>query len=168
MRNSRRMKQTRNIFALLAMSALAAICGFAQISEKPTKNPNYDAALAKKVGADKMGMRSYVLAILKTGPKDSEIKGKEREELFKGHFANINRLASEGKLSVAGPFGKNDKTFRGLYVFNVTTVEEAVALVATDPVVKSRVMIFDLLPWYGSAALMEVNRIHNTISEENP
>ena len=162
------MNATKNVIAMLAMSALAAVCGFAQTSEKATKNPNYDAALAKKVGADKMGMRSYVLAILKTGPKDGDIKGKEREELFKGHFANINRLAAEGKLSVAGPFGKNDKTFRGLYVFNVATVDEASALVATDPVVKAGIMIFDLLPWYGSAALMEVNRIHNTISEDNP
>src|SRR3546814_17470548 len=77
------------------------------------------------------------------------------------------RSATEGKLSVAGPFGKNDKTFRGLYVFNVTAVEEALALVGTDPVVKSGVMVFDLLPWYGSAALMEVNRIHNNIAERS-
>ncbi len=162
------MKTTRNIFAMFAMAALAAICGFAQSPEKPTKNPNFDAALAKKVGADKRGMRNYVLAILKTGPKDAEIKGKERDDLFKGHFANINRLAAEGKLSVAGPFGKNDKTFRGLYIFNVKTVDEALALVNTDPVIKSGVMVFDLIPWYGSAALMEVNRIHNIISEDNP
>jgi uncharacterized protein YciI len=162
------MKTTKSLVAMFAMTALAAICGFAQTADKPTKNPNFDAALARKVGADKRGRRSYVLAILKTGPKDAEIKGKERDEIFKGHFANINRLASEGKLSVAGPFGKNDKTFRGLYVFNVATVEEALALVGTDPVVKSGVMIFDLIPWYGSAALMEVNRIHNTISEDNP
>ena len=153
---------------MFAMAALAAICGFAQSPDKPTKNPNFDAALAKKVGADKMGMRSYVLAILKTGPKDAEIKGKEREDLFKGHFANINRLAAEGKLAIAGPFEKNEKTFRGLYIFNVKTVDEAMALVTTDPVVKSGVMVFDLIPWYGSAALMEVNRIHKTISEDNP
>lgn len=162
------MKTTKNIFGMLAMASLAAICGFAQTPEKPTKNPNYDSALARKLGADKMGMRSYVLAILKTGPKDAEIKGKDREDLFKGHFANINRLAKEGLLSVAGPFGKNDKTFRGLYIFNVKTAEEAQALVNTDPVIKAGVMIFDLIPWYGSAALMEVNRIHGVISEDNP
>ena len=149
------------------MSALAAICGFAQTSEKPTKNPNYDAALARKVGADKSGMRSYVLAILKTGPKEAEITGDERKKMFEGHFANINRLATEGKLAIAGPFGKNEKTFRGLYIFNVKTVEEAQALVNTDPVIKSGMMIAELVPWYGSAALMEVNRIHNTITENN-
>lgn len=153
---------------MFAMAALAAICGFAQSPDKPTKNPNFDAPLAKKVGADKMGMRSYVLAILKTGPKDAEIKGKERDNMFKGHFANMGRLAGEGKLSVAGPFAKNDKTFRGLFILNVATVDEAQALVNTDPVVKSGMMIVDLVPWYGSAALMEVNRIHKTIAEDNP
>jgi len=161
------MKTIKNLTVMLAMSALAAICGFAQTSEKPTKNPNYDAALARKVGADKSGMRSYVLAILKTGPKDAEITGDERKKMFEGHFANINRLATEGKLAIAGPFGKNEKTFRGLYIFNVKTVEEAQALVNTDPVIKSGMMIAELVPWYGSAALMEVNRIHNTITENN-
>ncbi|MEJ7622985.1 MAG: YciI family protein [Pyrinomonadaceae bacterium] len=162
------MKATRNILAMLAMSALAAICGFAQTSEKPTKNPKYDAAFARKVGADKMGMRSYVLAILKTGPKDAEIKGDERKKMFEGHFANISRMAAEGKLAIAGPFGKNDKTFRGLYIFTVATVDEAAALVNTDPVIKSGMMIAELVPWYGSAALMEVNRLHDMLSEDNP
>jgi uncharacterized protein YciI len=162
------MKTTKSIFGMLAMAALAAICGFAQSPDKPTKNPNYDAALARKVGADKMGMRSYVLAILKTGPKDAELKGKEREDLFKGHFANMNRLAKERMLSLAGPFAKNDKAFRGLFILNVKTLEEAQALVSIDPVIKAGVMIADLVPWYGSAALMEVNRIHGVISEDNP
>ena len=162
------MKTTRNVFTMFAMAALAAICGFAQTPEKPTKNPNFNAELARKVGADKMGMRSYVLAILKTGPKDVEFKDKEREEIIKGHFANINRLADEGKLSLAGPFGKNDRSFRGLFILNVTSLEEAEALVITDPVVSSGIMIVDLVPWYGSAGLMEVNRIHKSISENNP
>lgn len=153
---------------MFAMAALGAISGFAQTAEKPTKNPNFDSVLAKKVGADKNGMRSYVLAILKTGPKDADIKGKERDEMFKGHFANMVRLANEGKLAIAGPFGKNDRSFRGLFILNVKTEEEARALVDTDPVVRSGMMIVELVPWYGSAALMEVNRIHERISETNP
>ncbi len=153
---------------MFGMAALAAISGFAQAPDSSPKNPRFDAALAKKVGADKMGMRNYVLAILKTGPKDSEIKGKDREDMFKGHFANMKRLADAGMLSLAGPFGKNDRSFRGLYIFNVKTEEEARVLVETDPVVKSGMMIFDLVPWYGSAALIEVNKIHERIAETNP
>lgn len=112
-------------------------------------------------------MRNYVLAILKTGPKDAEIKGEARRELFKGHFANINRLAAEGKLAVAGPFGKNDKAFRGLFILAVATVEEAQKMTETDPTVKAGVLIVEYVPWFGSAALMLNNELHEKIAKEN-
>ena len=129
------------------------------------EEPRFDAELAKKVGADERGMRTYVLCILRTGPKDADIKGKEREEVFAGHFANIGRLADEGKLVVAGPFGKNDKAWRGLYIFNVATVEEAEKLVVLDPAVKASVFVADLTPWYGSAALMVVPETHKKLEK---
>ena len=124
----------------------------------------FDAELAKKLGADERGMRMYVLCILKTGPKDAEITGEARKEIFAGHFANIERLAGEGKLAVAGPFGKNDKSFRGLYIFNVSTIEEAEKLVVLDPAVKAGVFVPDLTLWYGSAAMMIVNDTHKKIT----
>src|SRR3954469_8999244 len=118
------MKRSRNILALFAMSALAAICGFAQAPDAAkAAASNYDAALAKNLGADERGMKMYVLCILKTGPNDAQIKGEERDGIFAGHFANITRLANEGKLAVAGPFEDNDKSYRGLYIFNVSTIE---------------------------------------------
>jgi uncharacterized protein YciI len=125
--------------------------------------PAFDPELAKKLGADERGMKTYVLCILKTGPKDAEIKGDARKEVFAGHFANIKRLADEGKLAVAGPFGKNDKTWRGLYIFNVATIEEAEKLVVLDPAVKAGVFVPDLTPWYGTAAMMVVNETHKRI-----
>lgn len=154
-------------FAAVAIMMLATISSFSQTDIK-SAGPSFDPELAKKLGADKMGMRNYILAILKTGPKDAEIKGEARSEMFKGHFSNMTRLANEGMLSVAGPFGKNDKTFRGLFILNVKTVEEAQKLVETDPTIKAGIFVVDLVPWYGSAGLMEVNRIHAKISQENP
>ncbi|MGC4045474.1 MAG: YciI family protein [Armatimonas sp.] len=75
-----------------------------------------------------------------------------------GTLANIQRLAKEGKLSVAGPFDKNDQNLRGLFILNVKTVDEAKRLVDTDPTIRAGVFVVDLVPWYGSAALMTVNR----------
>jgi uncharacterized protein YciI len=126
---------------------------------------SYDAELAKKLGADERGMRMYVLCILKTGPRDAEIKGAERDQIFAGHFANIGRLADEGKLAVAGPFGKNDRSYRGLYIFNVATVEEAEKLVVLDPAVKAGVFVPELTPWYGSAAMMIVSETHKRLEK---
>ena len=125
----------------------------------------FDPELAKRLGADERGMRMYVLCILKTGPKDAEITGEARKEIFAGHFANITRLADEGKLAVAGPFGKNDKAYRGLYIFNVATIEEAEKLVVLDPAVKAGVFVPDLTLWYGSAAMMAVNDTHKKIEK---
>jgi len=128
----------------------------------------FDADLAKKVGADEMGMKSYVFCILKTGLKDAEIKDKKkRSEIFAGHMANIKRLAGEGKLALAGPFGTNDRTYRGLFIFNVTTVEEAQKLVETDPVISSGMMVAELTPWYGSAATVLVNENHKKIAKKS-
>ena len=134
----------------LAILTLSLVCLSTGASAQP---PAFDAELAKKLGADERGMRMFVLCILKTGPKDGEIKGEERNQIFAGHFANIGRLADEGKLAVAGPFGKNDKSYRGLYIFNVATIEEAEKLVQLDPAVKAGVFVPDLTPWYGSAAM---------------
>lgn len=125
----------------------------------------FDPELAKRLGADERGMKMYVLCILKTGPKDAEVKGDERKEIFAGHFANIGRLADEGKLAVAGPFGKNDKSYRGLYIFNVATVEEAEKLVMLDPAVKAGVFVPELTVWYGSAAMMVVSETHKKLEK---
>lgn len=129
------------------------------------EEPAFDPELAKKLGADERGMKMFVLCILKTGPKDAEIKGDERKDIFAGHFANIGKLAGEGKLAVAGPFGKNDRSYRGLYIFNAATVEEAEALVVLDPAVKAGVFVYELTPWYGSAAMMAVNETHKRIEK---
>ncbi|MEP6789443.1 MAG: YciI family protein [Acidobacteriota bacterium] len=150
-------------FVLFSASSFAA---FAQTVERP-KNSSYDAVLAKKLGADERGMKMYVLCILKTGPKDAEFKGKERDDLFAGHFANIGRLADAGKLALAGPFGKNDRQYRGLFIFAVATVEEAQKLVETDPTVKAGVLVAELTPWYGTAAVMATPEMHKKIQKKS-
>ena len=148
------MKRTKWLLLVLTLAPL--VMG---------QESRFDAELAKKLGADERGMRNYVLCILKTGPKDAQIKGDDRKEIFAGHFANIKRLADEGKLVVAGPFGANEKSYRGLYIFNVATVEEAAKLVELDPAVKAGVFVPDLTPWYGSAAMMIVNETHKKIEK---
>jgi uncharacterized protein YciI len=160
------MKTLRNLGSVFAMIILSAVAGYAQSATTPV-NPKFDAELAKKLGADDMGLRPYVLAILKTGPNDATIKGEERTKLFQGHFANMTRLANEGKLAVAGPFGQNDKSFRGLFILAVPNVEAAKALADTDPTVKAGVFVVEYVPWYGTAALMQVTETHGKIAKKS-
>lgn len=122
--------------------------------ENTTDNPNYDKALAEKLKGDDYGMKSYMFVALKTGANTTTDK-KYIDSCFTGHMGNIGRLVDEGKLIVAGPFGKNNLTYRGLFIFNVATKEEAEALLKTDPAVNSGLLAYDLIPWYGSAAISE-------------
>jgi len=131
----------------------------------PTNMTNgYDEALANKLGADDYGMHQYVMAFLKKGPNRDRTK-EEAQELQKAHMDNINRLAEAGKLVLAGPF-MDDGEVRGIYIFDVKTIEEAKALTETDPAIQAGSLIMDLHPWYGSAALMQVNEIHKKVAKE--
>jgi uncharacterized protein YciI len=79
-------------------------------------------------------------------------------------MANINKLASEGKLVVAGPFDKNQLNYRGLFILNVRTIDEAKVLLEGDPTVKEKIFDTELIPWYGSAALGEYMETANKIT----
>ncbi len=145
-------------YQLLAALLLVATAGQAQTA--------YDAELAKRLGADEYGMRQYVMALLKEGPNRNRSPEAART-LQAGHMANINRLAAEGKLVLAGPFADNGP-LRGIYIFNVKTVAEAEALTRTDPAIEAGSLVMELHPWYGSAALMMVNEVHARIEQKKP
>lgn len=152
-----------NKTAAFAFLFLLAVChsAFADTPATAVETAR-DTALAEQLGADKNGMRHYVLVILKTG-KHRVPDGEARDEMFKGHFANMKRLADEGKLALAGPF--DEKTgWRGMFIFAVDNVEAAQSLVATDPVIKQGEMFAEYHMLYASAALMSVNGIHGKIS----
>lgn len=128
------------------------------------ENPQYDSVLAKKLGADDYGMKMYMLVILKSGPNEIS-DAQKRDSLFAGHLQNIKRLADEGKLVIAGPMGTNDKNYRGIFILNAATKEEALALLQTDPTIKEKLLEAELYPWYGSAALPEYLNTHEKIQK---
>lgn len=123
----------------------------------------YDAALAESLDADDYGMKNYVLVVLTTGNNDIS-DTEQRSRLFRGHFANMARLAKEKKLVLAGPLMEAGPR-RGLFIYNVATIEEAELLVNTDPAVKAGIFNYELTKLYSSAALLMVNDIHQTIQK---
>ena len=149
-------------FALLPMLVLFAGHAFATDQPVSTAASAYDPELAAQAGGDENGMRSYVLVILRTGPTRVP-DGDARKAMFAGHMANIRRLSDEGKLVLAGPFGDKDGDWRGLFVFAVADIEEAKALVATDPVIIQGEMVAEYHNWYGSAATVLLPGLHEKI-----
>ncbi len=156
---------------LTAVIGLLAACSAPQHAVQPVaQEPEpveaggvYDEDLATELRADEYGMAQYVVVFLKRGPNQDQSE-EEAMELQKAHLANIQRLADEGKLLLAGPF-MDDGDVRGIYIFDVTTVDEARELTATDPAIKAGRLEMELRPWFGSAAVREVNAIHERIAK---
>jgi len=126
-----------------------------------------DSLLAVQLSADEYGMKTYVMALLKRGPRLRMIDSVTATNLQKAHMANITRLADEGKLVIAGPFMDNTD-LKGIYIFDVKTIQEAQKLCETDPAIKAGSLMMELHPWYGSAAMMQIPAIHNKIAKKQP
>jgi uncharacterized protein len=163
------MKAMKYILIIIAAFLIMPTPGQSK-SDKDTltANPNYDKALADKLGADDYGMKSYFLVILKSGTNtttDSELIS----ESFRGHMDNITRLVEEGKLIVAGPLGKNENNFRGIFVLNnIKSIEEVKGLLQADLAIKNGLLGYEIFTWYGPAALPEYLPFSDKIWKSKP
>lgn len=155
---------------VVGMLAIAGVMfGQQQVAnDSTTANPKFDKELARKLGGDDYGMKSYILVILKTGK--ATITDKELiNESFTAHMANINRLVEEGKLIVAGPLGMNSNNYRGIFILqSVGSLDDAKELLQTDLAIKNGLLDFDLYTWYGSAALPEYLPVSDKIWKLKP
>lgn len=93
-------------------------------------------------------MKTYYFVFLKRGTS-IDIDSTKLAEIQKAHLANIQRLADEGKLSIAGPF-LDDSDLRGIFILNASSMEEAVEWVETDPAIKAGRLSYEIKPWYGA------------------
>lgn len=151
----------KSIFSILLILSVTVIANC------QTANPGYDSTLARKLGADDYGMKMYVMVILKTGTNNEQDKAK-RDTLFAGHMRNIRRMADIGKLVVAGPLSANEETYRGIFILDVKTFEEAASLLESDPTVTEKIFEPLYFKWYGSAALSEYLGSRDKIRKINP
>jgi uncharacterized protein YciI len=96
---------------------------------------------------DEFQMKQYFMVFLKSGlnrTQDSATAARIQE----GHLNNISRLFEEKKMILAGPF-MDKGIYRGIFIFDVATSEEAVQLLQTDPAIKSGRLDYEIHPWYG-------------------
>jgi uncharacterized protein YciI len=127
---------------LLVSLALAAAPG----------GPTAPATGASEKGPLGYEMSHYVVAFLYRGPSWSAEETPESAKIQEAHLANIQRLADEKKLLLAGPF-TDGGDLRGLFVLDVPTVDEAKALCDTDPAVRAGRLRVELHPWYSAKGI---------------
>jgi uncharacterized protein YciI len=112
-------------------------------------HPWWSEDIFKKADTSPLKLETVYFGFLKSGPnrKPGDGTTPEIQELQKAHIANINRLAETKKLVMAGPFG-DDGDYRGIFVFRVSSLQEAQELAATDPMIKIDRLRLDLHPWH--------------------
>lgn len=87
--------------------------------------------------------KSYTFVFLHTNSAAAQAAKDTVEKLMKGHLANIERLANEGKLLAAGPFEGGG----GLFILNTTSKDEAWEWLKTDPGIQADRWKVEMLPY---------------------
>lgn len=143
---------------------LSVLLSVSTVLSAQDENPAYNPELATQLGADDYGMKWYVLVILKTGT-NTTLEKPVLDSLFAGHMQTIRQLSDQGKLIVAGPIARNANAYRGIFILDAATLEEANQLLLNDPTIRENVLSADLYRWYGSAALPVYIETHEKIGK---
>lgn len=93
-------------------------------------------------------MKRYVFMLLKSGETRSQ-DSLEAAKIQELHLAHLSKMTESGKLIVAGPF-ENGGENRGLLIFDVETVEEAMKLEGEDPAVQAGRLKMEAFYWWGA------------------
>ncbi len=82
-----------------------------------------------------------VLVVLRAPTPPKPLDAARSQQLMAAHMANINRLVKEETMLFAGPLVQSKQTMdeRGIFMLDVPTLEQARAVVATDPAVAAGV-----------------------------
>ncbi len=94
-------------------------------------------------------MKRYVFMLLNNGETKSTTK-EEAAKYQEMHMAHLAKMAESGKLIVAGPFDGDKGDHRGLLIFDVETVDEALKLEGEDPMVKTDRLRMEAFYWWGA------------------
>jgi len=100
--------------------------------------PTYDVAQPST-------LEPFVFGFLVRGANTSQDKAAS-DDIQKGHLSYMETLHAQGKLVVAGPFA-DDAPARGIVIYRVKTIADAMALAADDPAVKAGRLKLEAYPW---------------------
>ena len=128
------------LICLMLVFAFTTTEGVAQQkAAKPNPKP------AAKPAAPQNQMKTYYMVFLKKGPNRTHDSA-TAATIQAGHMANIQKLAQQKILKVAGPF-LDDGDLRGIFILDVATPEEAKRLTDADPAVQAGRLIMEIHPW---------------------
>jgi len=87
--------------------------------------------------------KTYSFVFLHKKSSAEQMPKEQLDKIMEGHLANIERLAKEGKLLVAGPFDGGG----GIFILNTTSTDEARQWLSTDPGIQANRWDIEVLPY---------------------
>ena len=115
---------------------------FAQADNKKDS----DNSMSVKIGDSTFVIKQFYFVMLSDGPNRSQ-DSVTAARIQDAHLKNISRLAQNGKLVVAGPFG-DEGNWKGVFIFNCKSKEETEELVKSDPAVQAGRLKYEIHPWW--------------------
>ena len=123
----------------LILCMLVSVASFQAYSQREFKIKQGDTTLV---------MKRYVFMLLNEGSKrdqDSATVTKIQD----GHMKHINEMAQTGKMVIAGPFEDGGK-HRGILIFDVDSISQAIRIESTDPAVLSGRLEMQVIYWWAA------------------
>lgn len=118
---------------------IASFISFHSLAQREFKTKGVDTTYV---------MKRYVFMLLNEGPNrthDSITAAKIQE----GHMKHLGEMAKTGKLVMAGPFENGGKQ-RGILIFDVDSLAQAVRMESTDPAVSSGRLEMQAIYWWAA------------------
>ncbi len=115
------------------------------------------AAPPQETTMPKFDLGEYQFGILRRGAQWEPTTDANKDALTKlqaGHMANIQKMASAGKLVAAGPMG-DDGEIRGIFICQAGTIEAAQALATDDPMIQAGRLKLDWYVWQAPKGIGE-------------
>jgi len=102
----------------------------------------------KMPGDSGIVMKRYVFMLLNEGKKRDQ-DSIALVNIQEGHMQHIREMAKTGKMIIAGPFDNGGK-HRGILIFDVDSISQAIRMEATDPAVLSGRLEMEAIYWYAA------------------
>jgi uncharacterized protein YciI len=98
---------------------------------------------------------TYYVVFLRPDPARTTLAQGEGEKTQAAHMANIQKMAADGVLVAAGPFGDETRTISGVFVMKAKSLAEAKRIAESDPTVTNHRNVVDVHTWRGPKGIGE-------------
>src|SRR5215470_9742469 len=92
---------------------------------------------------------TYYVVFLRPDPARTTLAQGESEKIQAAHMANLQKMAADGVLVAAGPFGDETRTISGVFVMKARSLAEAKRIAESDPTVTNHRNVVDVHTWHG-------------------